>query len=114
MKQENTDENTRLWKGKASVCVRERERGGGVQLAAVYAIILPQAQRSIVCAENLPSPQIRMHDHAYVQTHKHMQTRRGPNRSRHYNGHRIPAENASPNRTRTQRCYFWPHLLVPM
>lgn len=26
MKQENTDENTRLWKGKASVCVRERER----------------------------------------------------------------------------------------
>lgn len=52
-----------------------------VQLAAVYAIILPQAQRSIVCSENLPSPQIRMHDHAYVQIHKHMQTRRGTART---------------------------------
>lgn len=74
MKQENTDENRRLWRGKA-LCVCVRERGGGVvQLAAVYAIILPQAQRSIVCFENLPSPQIRMHSHAYVRAHKHMHT----------------------------------------
>lgn len=63
MKQENTDENTRLWKGKASVCVCER--GGGVaQLAAVCAIILPQAQRSIV------SPRIcRVHRSGCTTTH---------------------------------------------
>lgn len=45
---------------------------GVVQLAAVEAIILPQAQHSIVCSEKLQNPQIWVHSHAYAQTHKHM------------------------------------------
>jgi len=73
---------------------------------------LPPAQHSIVCLENLPNPQIWVCSYVYVQTHIHKQ--QSLNRSCHYNSYQIPTETMCPNHGRTQRCYFWPHLLIPI
>lgn len=60
MKQENTDENTRLWKGEAPVCKSQRRRES--ELAAVCNLIPSTALHCLLPV--LPSPQIRMNGHA--------------------------------------------------